>query len=530
MKTKLPGRRVPITLHRRFLLQNLLLALCLIAIGAVSVWRLGVVRREMDLSPTIYSELRTIGNVGVEVGIVRGLLSDPKWSRDEVVRHLQYAVGGLDQFVQVGQGYGSEGAAGMRESYEPINRAAASARGRLQAVLDRFASGATMSADDTRGAIDRAMKDLDQVDMSCIGFISHHQQTASNDLTATLLLAGLLSLAAVLAAVLLSTSQYRLVMTPLRRLRQGVLRVAKAQFTETLDPAQMGNSAEFLDLAHEFNRMAGELDEFYRRLDQQVRARSRELVRSERLASVGFLAAGVAHEINNPLHIISGYAELTARQLDGICRAPDAAAARQSLRIIREEAFRCKEITERLLDLARGGSDSREPLDLACVAQDVAAMTRGLKRYQDRTVTLNLQAAQPLEVRANRSEMKQVLLNLTLNALEAVPPERGEVRIEGRHTDDWVEMSITDNGRGMAPEVLRHVFEPFFTARRPTTGGFGEDPRGTGLGLSITHAIVESHGGQILAESDGPGLGARFTICLPAGRTARRSPAEALTD
>jgi signal transduction histidine kinase len=271
------------------------------------------------------------------------------------------------------------------------------------------------------------------------------------------------------------------------------------------------------------------LDEYYRRLDQQVRARSRELVRSERLASVGFLAAGVAHEINNPLHIISGYAELTARQLDAAGRGPEAAAARQSLRIIREEAFRCKEITERLLDLARGGSDCREPLDLASVARDVAAMTRGLKRYQDRRVTLNMESAQPLEVRANRSEMKQVLLNLTLNALEAVSPEKGEVRIEGRHSDQWVEMSIADNGRGMAPEVLRHVFEPFFTIRRPNASGYDQETRGTGLGLSITHAIVESHGGKILAESGGPGLGARFTIRLPAGQMARHPQSEVFT-
>src|SRR5436853_1299724 len=111
------------------------------------------------------------------------------------------------------------------------------------------------------------------------------------------------------------------------------------------------------DLAEAFNDMSGRLREMYGNLAQQVNERSRELVRSERLASVGFLAAGVAHEINNPLNIISGYAELSARQMDPD-RAPpeDAEAAaedreqvRQSLRVIREEAFRCKEITEKLL-------------------------------------------------------------------------------------------------------------------------------------------------------------------------------------
>ena len=126
-------------------------------------------------------------------------------------------------------------------------------------------------------------------------------------------------------------------------------------------------------------------------------------------------------------------------------------------------------------------------------------------------------------MQANLTEMKQVLLNLTINALEAVPPVEGEVCIEGHRTRDWVELSVKDNGRGMCPDVLQHVFEPFFTARR----GSGNAPsdRGTGLGLSITHAIVESHGGRIQAESDGVGLGARFTVRLPASKATRRTAA-----
>ncbi len=311
-----------------------------------------------------------------------------------------------------------------------------------------------------------------------------------------------------------------MVMLPLRRLRQGVRRVAEAQFSQKLDPSNMGDSPEFLDLALEFNRMAGELDDFYRRLEEQVRVKSRELVQSERLASVGFLAAGVAHEINNPLNIISGYAELTTRQL-GPDRGPLGEAAvhqaRESLRIIRDEAFRCKDITEKLLSLARSGSEGRETLDLAGVARDVALMTRGLKNYRDRRLTLNLDPARPLQVQANMTEMKQVLLNLTINALESVPVAGGEVCIEGRQSDSWVELCVKDNGLGMSPEVLRHVFEPFFTVRRGGERGISSPAeRGNGLGLSITHAIIESHGGTIRAQSDGPGKGARFTISLPA--------------
>ena len=515
------------TLRRRFLLHNLLLVGGLMVAGGVSVWRLGVLRDEVGLSRNVYAELRNVGNVAVDVGTVRGLLSDPAANRDAIVTRLTYAVGGLDQFIQVGQGYGAGGDTAMKEAYVPINRSADAARTKLQGVLDRFkqfqAGGPAPDADAQRKAVDDATEDLDRVAGSCIGFMSEHQQAASGSTASTFTLVGGVSLAAVAAAVLLSVVQHRRVVAPLHRLRLGVRRVAEAQFSEKIDTAGMSASPEFMDLAAEFNRMAEELDGFYRRLEEQVRAKSRELVRSERLASVGFLAAGVAHEINNPLNIISGYAELTARQLEPDRRPLDDDAAvqvRDNLRFIRDEAFRCKEITGKLLSLARNGSDSREPLDLCGVARDVAAMTRGLKNYQDRRLTLKLDPAEPLEVQANLTEMKQVLLNLTINALEAAPPVSGEVCIEGRRSRDWVELCVQDNGRGMCAEVLGHVFEPFFTARRG--GDLGErTERGTGLGLSITHAIVENHGGRIRVESAGPGQGARFTIRLPARHAER---------
>jgi signal transduction histidine kinase len=219
----------------------------------------------------------------------------------------------------------------------------------------------------------------------------------------------------------------------------------------------------------------------------------------------------VAHEINNPLNIISGYAELTARKLrtPGPLDAASAAEAAKCLHIIRDEAFRCKDITEKLLSLSKGGNEDREVLSLADVAKEVAEMTRGLKSYRDRRLRLRFPADEPLCVVAQRTEMKQVLLNLTVNALEAVKPREGEVCIEGRRTNGWVELRVKDNGRGIPAETLRHVFEPFFTDKR------GASVPGTGLGLSITHAIVENHGGRIRAESGGVGRGSQFTMTLP---------------
>jgi signal transduction histidine kinase len=106
--------------------------------------------------------------------------------------------------------------------------------------------------------------------------------------------------------------------------------------------------------------------------------------------------------------------------------------------------------------------------------------------------------------------MTQVLLNLIINAIEAVEAETGNVVVEGRRIADWVQVEVSDNGRGMSAETVDRVFEPFFTNKR----GAGEP--GTGLGLSITHAIITHHGGEILVHSDGPSRGSRFTVRLPA--------------
>jgi signal transduction histidine kinase len=237
-------------------------------------------------------------------------------------------------------------------------------------------------------------------------------------------------------------------------------------------------------------------------LEQEVAEKNRELVRSQRLASVGFLAAGVAHEINNPLGIITGFAEFTQEQLTS---AGGDEATVKALQTICDEAFRCKGITEKLLSMARVGETEKTPVDLSTVARDVIGLTTVLKPYQGRRVQLT---AEPAVVSANEAEMKQVVLNLLTNALEAID-ETGEVRVNVRRGDQAVELSVKDTGRGMSGETMNKIFEPFFTLPR-------NGRRGTGLGLSIAHAIVESHGGTIRASSDGEGKGSEFVVTLPA--------------
>ena len=139
----------------------------------------------------------------------------------------------------------------------------------------------------------------------------------------------------------------------MRELGSSVRQFAAGSLANRID---LRAPAEFIALAEDFNRMARELDSLYRDLEQKVALKSRELVRSERLASVGYLAAGVAHEINNPLSIIAGYAERSLAEMDD---AASDTALRKVLQIICSEAFRCKEITGKLLSMARGGEEEK---------------------------------------------------------------------------------------------------------------------------------------------------------------------------
>ena len=511
------------SLKRKFLAQNLLLAVGLLLAAAAGVWRLHALRREVAVSVYAYTQQKTAETTAVNIARAQGLLSNRKANHQAIVDNLRQAVAGMDDFIAGDKEYANDPEAAA--AYVMLTESAARARARLRGVLATLESqpaggvdvGAGGGADSTPGSdrsiaadVDNALWDVWSILHGCQTYLRSRQEHASAGLDATTLLIGALSAAALIAALGITASQYRSLMSPLQRLRVGVRSVAAGQFDRRLEP---GGGREFAELAEEFNRMASELDGFYRELEEKVRAKSRELVRSERLASVGFLAAGVAHEINNPLNVISGYAELTLKRLRALDGDPAADDAAKSLRIIRDEAFRCKETTEKLLTLARGGNEGREPLSLSGVAREVVTMTRGLKNYRDRKVTLEFDESDPLDVVANANEMKQVLLNLTINALQAVPPGTGEVLIEGRREGGWVEVSVSDNGRGISPESLGHVFEPFYTDKR----GAGEP--GTGLGLSITHAIVESHGGRITAESAGSGRGSRFTVHLPAGGT-----------
>ena len=311
------------------------------------------------------------------------------------------------------------------------------------------------------------------------------------------------TVSACLLFLLFTWLSYRWVFRPLRMLIAGSRRVAGGEFDYRI---RLDTDDEMAELANALNDMTARFQEIRDDLDRQVQDRTKQVVRSEQLASVGFLAAGVAHEINNPLASIAMCAESLENRLQQTLDAddPQQAVVGDYLRMIQTEAFRCKGITEKLLDFSRTGPGKRENTELGELVRGVLEMLGHMNKYQRKST--EFAPSEAVVAAVNPQEIKQVVLNLLTNALDSLDDD-GVVQIELSARDGHAVLSVADTGFGMAPEVLEHVFEPFFTRRR---GG-----RGIGLGLSITYRIIADHGGRIEAASDGAGQGSTFRVHLP---------------
>ncbi len=328
---------------------------------------------------------------------------------------------------------------------------------------------------------------------------------AKADYRMSLYLVGVTCVLGVVFLMVLAQLAYRWVVHPIRDLHEKVSRLAEGNFDSRIE-VQSGD--EMQDLAEAFNDMTERLQDIYRDLARQVNERSRQLVRSERLAGIGFLAAGVAHEINNPLASIAFCSEsLQRRLLDLVAdrpQHPDVVTVTNYLSMIQQEAFRCKDITQKLLEFSRVGERRRQLTDLAQLIRGVLDMVLHLQSYKGKHILFEPRE-QP-QVWVNAPEIKSVILNLVVNALDSMD-EGGRLEIGLDTSAGMTVMTFTDTGCGMTPEVLENIFEPFFTRSR--TG------KGTGLGLSISHRVVTQHGGEIEASSPGPDQGSTFTVRLP---------------
>jgi signal transduction histidine kinase len=471
------------SLRQRLTLQLTTMIVGLLLLGSAAVVGINGLHQDFGKALAGYQELRSLYEIGARVSAAQSALrsapSDPRTAGNE----LRAALLRLNLLMQ-----------GSAE-HEPA----------LIALRKDLLAAQSLEA----AALDPALSRIAALSSDIRGDIEGMQRAADARRRETLMTIIIVSVIVVIGGILIGIQQYRAVMKPLSRIGDAVRTVAGGKFGLPIDTA---GDREFALLAGDFNRMAAELQNLYRELEAKVAIKSKALVRSERLASVGFLAAGVAHEINNPLSIITGYGERAMQQLDR--NSTDPQRIRNAIAVMCEEAFRCKQITDRLLKLARPGGEDRVRICLADLAHDVISTVGGLPEYREKRLVLESGQRHLSEIVARPGEIKQVILNLVINALEAVEPQGGEVKLTIASDERTVELSVIDNGRGMDAETLDRVFEPFFTLKRAGRAG-------TGLGLSISHAIIADHGGTIAAASDGDSLGSRFTVTLPAAVSMR---------
>ncbi len=276
------------------------------------------------------------------------------------------------------------------------------------------------------------------------------------------------------------------VVRPVQSLEHAARRVTAGDLdarVETRGPGELGR------LADAFDQMTASL-----------RSGRDELIRSEKLAGIGRLAAGVAHEVGNPLAAILGYAEMLVG--DSPERPLAADLRRQIAERVRAETERIHHIISELLEYARPGRDAVEPVDVARVVDGALSLVRAQPRGRGVETRVEIPAELPA-VAASAGRLTQVLLNLLLNAADATGGE-GTITVDARRQGDRVIVGVADDGPGVPEETRAHLFEPFMTTKEPG--------KGTGLGLSVSLAIVESWGGTIrLADS---ARGARFEVEL----------------
>jgi two-component system, NtrC family, sensor kinase len=232
-----------------------------------------------------------------------------------------------------------------------------------------------------------------------------------------------------------------------------------------------------------------------------------QLAQAEKMSSIGLLAAGVAHEVNTPLAVISSYTQMLAKQLRGDERMT------ALLDKITQQTFRASEITNGLLNFSRTGAAEFKEIDINFVIRETLMLLEHQFKQAHIAVEQKLEDNLPL-IRGNQGKLQQVFLNLFLNARDAMVPG-GTLRVS-TSSNGYVAVRVSDTGSGIARENLRRIYDPFFTTKNAQRDG---ERRGTGLGLSVTYGIIQEHAGKIQVDSE-PGRGTTFQIEFPLVRTS----------
>ncbi|MCX6828687.1 MAG: ATP-binding protein [candidate division Zixibacteria bacterium] len=336
----------------------------------------------------------------------------------------------------------------------------------------------------------------------------------------------LLTLMVVLSAIIITTAFMRIITRPIESLVEVTDQISKGDLSKTVD---VNCKDEFGHLAESFNRMIEslkksqeEIEEYNRTLEEKIIERTSELedaqaqlIQSEKMAAIGQLAAGVAHELNNPLGGILGYAQfalekIESRNLEQLT-AKDMEAYKRYLRDIETQSRRCKAIVQNLLKFSRTSQivefqeiDLNQTIEETLTFIDHQLMMHqiSLKKIFDKNLP---------KMQGNPGQLQQVFTNIIINAMHASQPG-SEITLSTRFLPALgefpgaVEIAVADQGVGISEENLKKIFEPFFTTK--------EVGKGTGLGLSVSYGIVKEHGGEIKFKSK-CGEGTTFTVILP---------------
>ena len=297
----------------------------------------------------------------------------------------------------------------------------------------------------------------------------------------------------------------RIVVKPINRLLTATEKITGGQYGQRLI---VSGSAELARLAAAFNEMASTLHSKDHQVTEQMAALEKansdllqareESIRTEKMASIGLLAAGMAHEIGTPLASIMGYAELVAGE------QPDNSAIQDYARRISDDCSRIDRIVRGLLDFSRPRTPGGESADVCGVVLSTVDLMTQQGGFKQLKIFMDIDEGL-LPARCDRHQLQQVVINLLLNSRDATT-EGGTITVRACREGEYIRLDIIDSGTGISAESMKHIFDPFFTTKPPG--------KGTGLGLAISARIVEGFGGRIAAANN-VGSGSCFSVWLP---------------
>ncbi|MGB8507043.1 MAG: ATP-binding protein [Pyrinomonadaceae bacterium] len=312
---------------------------------------------------------------------------------------------------------------------------------------------------------------------------------------------------ALLPNLILVALVIRIISRPLRRLTEAAVDVAGGAYGAQVN---LESNDEVGLLSASFNEMSRKMADDIERL----RSLNEQLIRTEKLAATGALAAGVAHEVNNPLASISSLVQILQTRSASADGDDDDGETREMLRLIGTQIARITQVLRDMMDFARARQPARAPLDVARVVEAGIRLASFDKAFKHLRLTTDWDARAPL-VSADADQLQQVFLNLLLNARDAMP-DGGDLHVSTRFMESACEVvvEVADTGQGIAPDTLAHVFDPFFTTKPAGAG--------TGLGLAVCYGIVTAHGGSIeIASNNGGGTIVRVALPVNSDGEAR---------